>query len=1162
MQRSRSNSASSTSSSSSSASKRARHSDANQQQPDPSTFPPYFRRLDQLHRSLNTLYTFLSSRKNVPPLLSTFQASIKDLRIEDAAAMKCLVSDTIRFEYVDELELSLYADQVVKERLGRDTGNDIFNITENDGDADGGRKKYALIFEFVETMKKSTADGGVKSRELKGPDAIRMPTFSTATMTKLITKRNNRFTTVLAKYLNSCVEKAVDPELEFKDRLKRYIPVEPAPERQDHERRLQTSIPEYVPSKRDPIPTIVSQLTADEGYCGQLVDEGCRVLPAQKAEFGTLNFSISQQLADALYTSSRITSFFTHQADALNALHDHKNVIVATATSSGKSLIYQVPVLTALESDHRATAIYIFPTKALAQDQKRALQSILSLIPNLSDVVAETFDGDTPKEERVRIRESASVLFTNPDMLHVTILPSAVNSPSWREFFRALRFVVVDELHVYDGVFGSNVAFVMRRLRRICAFLGNESVQFISCSATIGNPANHMAKVFGISQDSVTVISNDGSPAGEKHFLSWNTPFKVPEDKSSGRRSEINEAARLFVQLVLRGVRTIAFCKVRTQCEMMMKAVRQVLESLSRSEMCDRVASYRGGYTAAERRRIEKDMFESRLLGIIATNALELGVDIGSLDAVIILGFPFSIANLRQQSGRAGRRNQDSLTLLVGGSSPVDQHYMIHPSELFDKPNAEVVLDIDNQLLLESHLQCAAFEIPISISEDEQYFGPRIAELASTRLKKREKLKESDPELYDCHPRFLPWPAKDVAIRDIEDEVYAVVDITNGRNVVVEEIEASRITFTIYEGAIYIHQGKPYIVRDFNADERIAKIERTFVDWTTSQRDYTDVDAIETHAIKPISSTATTTTTQIFDPTPATTITHSQQVNYAFYGNVKVTSIVFGYFKVDSHNRIIDAVDVSTTPPVEKYTKGFWIDVPRRAQEIIHAKQLHLAGAIHAAEHIIIGMSSASVVVMATQNDLHAECKAPEKEFSTRDTQRKRPARLTFYDAHSAVKSWRANQHSTLSGSEINGTGLSRKVFEFIEDVIAMAIERMESCGCDFGCPECIVTTNCAESNAVLSKVGAIVILKEMLRPGSVDPATVPEGPEGNLPPGSNRIETIAPVTETVALAKDLEILGAREISRDPADLFTVKVEEEEPRKIESGSHDQPFVIT
>lgn len=461
-------------------------------------------------------------------------------------------------------------------------------------------------------------------------------------------------------------------------------------------------------------------------------------------------------------------------------------------------------MIKALEEDNRVTAIYIFPTKALAQDQKRALQSILSLIPSLSSVIAETFDGDTPKEQRAHIRSNANVLFTNPDMLHVSILPSSIEHPSWREFFRALRIVVVDELHVYDGVFGSNVAFIMRRLRRICAFLGNDAVQFISCSATIGNPAGHMSKVFGLSSEAITVISDDGSPAGEKHFLSWNTPFRDPEDKSSGRRSDLNEAARLFLQLVLRGVRTIAFCKVRTQCELMMKTARQMLEAMGRSEMCDRVISYRGGYTALERRRIEKDMFESRLLGVIATNALELGVDIGSLDAVVILGFPFSIANLRQQSGRAGRRNQDSLTLLVCGSSPVDQHYMLHPSELFEKPNAEVVLDIENPLVLESHLQCAAFELPISLSEDLQYFGPLMTNLVLARLKKREKLKESDPELYDCHTRFLPWPAKDVAIRDIEDEMFAVVDITGGRNIVIEQIEASRTTFTIYEGKFQI----------------------------------------------------------------------------------------------------------------------------------------------------------------------------------------------------------------------------------------------------------------------------------------------------------------------------------------------------------------------
>ncbi|KAK9254277.1 hypothetical protein V1507DRAFT_117618 [Lipomyces tetrasporus] len=1101
-----------------------------------SAWPEYFRKLEATHRAINTVYTFLSARKHIAPLFQSLKQAVeaqtkRELTVKDTSAIKFLLPNNVRFEYVDENDLKVYEEHVpAGAALGKDAANDIFQIHESD---DIQNSRQLLVFEFVEedlkrTLPKSKSEE--VTRKPKGRDLIKMPTYSMANMTKLISKRNTRFTEATNKFLASCTATGLCPEMVIMSELESYTPTEPPQLRDTPEPDLKNvPYPPLVPKERRPIPEIVDDLTLEDSYRGQIVENGARVLPAQAARFGNLEFVISQELADALYTANNVTQFYSHQVQALNEINDGKHVIVATSTSSGKSLIYQVPILRALERDSDSTAIYIFPTKALAQDQKRALQSIIRLMPNLSDIVVDTYDGDTPREERQRVREQASIIFTNPDMLHMTILPSIDN---WRTFFRNLKYVVVDELHVYNGLFGSHVALIMRRLRRLCASLGNGSVQFISCSATIANPKEHMSKVFGVND--IEVIDDDGSPAGEKHFLAWNCPYKDLNEPGLGRKDAISEAAQMLIKLIFNGVRTIAFCRVRKMCELLMKAVRLELINLQREEMIDRVMSYRGGYTPQDRRRIEKDMFEGQLLGIIATNALELGVDIGSLDAVLIVGFPFSIANLRQQSGRAGRRNKDSLTVLIGDSHPIDQYFMQNPKELFEQPYADVLLDLENLLVLESHLQCAAYELPICIEIDDTFFGHATRDLVQDRLVKEPKKSDNAPELYTCHPRFLPMPSRCVSIRSIEEDTYAVVDITNGRNVVVEEIEASRTSFTVYEGAIHIHQGRPYIVRDFNPDTKIARIERTNVDWTTSQRDYSEVDAVEIHAMKPIvPSSGNVSNTQ------------EHPLQYAYFGNIKVTRIVFGYFKKNAKGKIIDAVDVTTTPPVVMHTKGFWIDVPDRALALLRDKKLHLAAAIHAAEHMIISMTSS--VVMSSADDIRTECKAPEKEFASRETARKRPARLTFYDAYSATTT-PSFQRQTEWGS-----GMSRKVFEFLEVVLRKAINRIERCGCAYGCPECVAAANCKESSIVLSKVGAVVILKAIMDE-DIDPDLIPEGPEGNLPQGKTFVETIVPVEGTVKMANDVEIIGVRQVTSNKDDLFTVKVES-------SGQSTDPIVV-
>ncbi|KAL2021926.1 hypothetical protein VTK56DRAFT_6345 [Thermocarpiscus australiensis] len=894
-----------------------------------------------------------------------------------------------------------------------------------------------------------------------------MPVYSQKQMMGLIERRNDKFVQAVNGFVARCAEEGLDPEVVLLAERERYIPKRrEASEEEGQTRMLAGTLPESIPRERKSIAEIVQELKESPWYTGQIVPDGHRVFEAQEAVYGDLKFLLSQDLVNALYNAKGITQFYAHQAEAINALHEGYNVVVATSTSSGKSLIYQLPVLHALERDHNTRAMYIFPTKALAQDQRRSLQEMMAFMPGLEEMLVETFDGDTPMDQRNAIREQARIIFTNPDMLHITILPQ---EDRWRTFLKNLKYVVVDELHYYNGLMGSHVAFIMRRLRRTCAALGNRHVKFISCSATVANPEEHFKTIFGI--DDVRLVDFDGSPSGRKEFLCWNTPYKDPGDPSSGRGNAMFECSRLFCQLILRGVRVIAFCRVREQCEKLVGAVKQELKSLGRTEVIGRVMGYRGGYTAQDRRRIETDMFEGKLLGIVATTALELGVDIGTLDCVLTWGFPYTIANLRQQSGRAGRRNKDSLSILVGDGFATDQYYMQNPDELFTKPNCELQVDLDNMLVKEGHIQCAAYEMPIQPAEDAVYFGNDLAQICEERLIR------DDMGFYHCHDRFRPLPSRFVSIRDTEEEHLAIIDVTHGRNIVLEELEASRATFTIYDGAIFLHQGDTYLVRDFNPDKKMARVEKVKVDWTTSQRDYTDIDPVETEAVKRIRGSRWR----------------------AYYGAIRIKQVVFGYFKVDKRNRILDAVQVDN-PPVVRHSKGMWLDVPKHALDILAARRLHVAGAIHAAQHALMSLIPNFVISMP--GDVRTECKNSLKEFARRATQRKRPARLTLYDAKGGA----------------GGSGINTKAFEFVDLLLRQALRRVAACACRAGCVECVASELCHEANEVMSKAGCEVILKALLDE-EIDVDALPMGPEEGTP---------AAGVETVVLASTVPARDGR----------------------------------
>ncbi|KAJ5150015.1 hypothetical protein N7448_001593 [Penicillium atrosanguineum] len=1046
-----------------------------------SPWPDELKRLAQIHRALNLVYTFCCTRKHFATTFENIKKAVqsqlgegRELTVEDVARVKVLVPRAVRFEYVDEasLEVMTVGDKETIEyglHKGHSLSTSADELQANLGDRSACRKDV-LLFEFVdgdlkrEVKHPKTGEPSKPVRRMKDED-LKMPVYSQKQMLNLIEKRNNKFSDAIDTFLIRCEDQAIDPVLVLEQEKDMLLPTPPG---SGTNTPAVVKVPTTIPKERKSIAEIIAEIREMDWYHAQIVPDGHRVFDAQAPIYGDLSFQLSQDLVNALYNTKGITQLYSHQAEAINHLYEGHNVIVSTSTSSGKSLIYQVPMLHELEKDHESRGMYIFPTKALAQDQRRSMMDLLQYMDGLQHTMVETFDGDTPMGSRNLIRDEARIIFTNPDMLHITILPQ---ESAWRTFLKNLKFVVVDELHVYNGLFGSHVAFIMRRLRRICAAVGNRHVKFISCSATVANPENHMKSIFGISD--VKLIDFDGSPSGRKEFICWNTPFKDPADPTSGRADSVAETARLFCQLLLRGVRVIAFCRIRKLCEVLLQAVRNEFKGLERPEVGNMVMGYRGGYSPQDRRRIEKEMFEGKLMGIVATNALELGVDIGSLDAVITMGFPFSISNLRQQSGRAGRRNKDSLSVLVGDRYPTDQHYMKNPDEIFTKPNCELQIDLANELILEGHVQCAAFEAPIRPDEDHIYFTEQLFALAPTRL-----IKDS-MGFYHCHDRFRPQPSRCVSIRDTEDQHFAVIDITNNRNVVLEEVEASRAFFTIYEGGIFLHQGQTYLVRELNTSQYFARVVRVHVDWSTMQRDFTDIDPIETESMRLVGP--------------------GKDACRAFFGAIQIHAVVYGFFKIDKRGRVLDAVAVDN-PPIDLLTKGMWLDVPGRAITILESHRLNIAAAIHAAEHAVLSLLPSFVI--SSPGDVRTECKVAKKELgrglrrandalmskeemerTVQPPKRQRPARLTFYDAKGGAC----------------GSGIASKAFEFIGLLLRRAVARIETCVClsPQGCVECVCDERCKEMNQVMSKAGAGVILRCLLG-WEVDVDALPWGEDVN----------------------------------------------------------------
>jgi len=736
---------------------------------------------------------------------------------------------------------------------------------------------------------------------------------------------------------------------------------------------------------------------------------GSFVVPGREGRFAPLPGDMPPALVEAL-RSRGISQLYAHQAQAWDATAAGEHVVIATPTASGKSLCYTLPVISAAIRQ-RAKALYLFPTKALAQDQVAELLE-LNRAGELG-VKAFTFDGDTPGDARQAIRLHGDIVVSNPDMLHQAILP---HHTKWAQFFENLRYIVIDEVHTYRGVFGSHVANVLRRLQRVCAFYG-VSPQFILCSATIGNPAEHASALI---EQPVTSITDSGAPVGEKHVLLWNPPVMNADlGLRASARSQSNRIARTAIRA---GLKTLVFAQSRLMVEVLTKYLKDVFDSDPRK--APRIRAYRGGYLPTERRAAEREMRAGQVDGIVSTSALELGVDIGALDVVVLNGYPGSVAATWQRFGRAGRRQQASLGVLVASSDPLDQYLVRHPEFFQDATPEHARIAADQPLILLDHIRCAAFELPF---KDGELFGPQDA-TPWLQVLAEEGVLHQEGERFEWIADS--YPANAVSLRSVADGNFVVVDRTDGRQTIVAEVDFSAASLTLYEGAIHMIQSMPYQVEKLDWTNRKAFVTRTNVDYYTDAIDYTKLKVLEA-----------------FDGSPAGN-------GSAHHGEVHVARRVSGYKKIRYYTHENIGYGPVNLPDLELHTTAVWWQLSQRAlEQAFDHRQEALDGFLAAAHalHIV-----ATVAVMAEARDLQKAVGSGDGAwFATPDVNGRAQLRSGFGEGEPAVNGPFVPT-LYLYDAFPGGVGLSAPLFERREDLVRLARELVHRCDCRGGCPACV----------------------------------------------------------------------------------------------------------
>ncbi|MEM8705012.1 MAG: DEAD/DEAH box helicase [Actinomycetota bacterium] len=707
-----------------------------------------------------------------------------------------------------------------------------------------------------------------------------------------------------------------------------------------------------------------------------------------------------------------------HQAEAIDAIRRGENVVIATGTASGKSRCFQVPVAEAVADPVKpGTALLLYPTKALAHDQLRTLTTMA--LPRL---VAGAYDGDASPEEKAWIRDNANVILTNPEMLHGGFLP---RHEKWDAFFMRLRVVVIDELHVLRGVFGTHVAHVLRRLRRICRHYGSDPV-FVFTSATIGQPERLASALCGAP---VTAVTDDGSPTGPRRFALLDPP--VIDEETGVRSSANSEAAAVSAALVESGHRTITFCQSRKGTELIAADIsRRVPSHLKRAVM-----SYRAGYLAEERRAIEEQMSDGTLRGIVATSALELGVDIGDLDACVINGFPGTIASMWQQAGRAGRRNAPSVSVLVGGDDQLDRYLMRHPNEVFERQPEPSVVNTANPHILGPHLACAAYELPLSYddlrwwTDDELHDGIRdLVRDDRLRLRRRWRNGREEPFAHWCGTGY---PSREIGLRSGSSREIKIIDHHSER--LIGTVDEGRAYTAVHDGAIYLHRGQSFEVVALDLHDKVARVVEC--DNTTYTQPRTDKD------IRVL---------RVFE---------QRRIGRAtlHLGDVEVATSVLGYQLCDRFSRKILANESLDLPEQRLVTRAFWYLIDDDVIRELVDEGGDPPGTLHAAEHAGIGMLP--LFTICDRWDVGGVSTAHHDDTGG--------ATIFVYDAYAG------------------GAGIAELGWEAGADHLRATLDAVSSCTCSAGCPSCVQSPKCGNGNEPLDKAGAITLLERILGPTS-----------------------------------------------------------------------------
>ncbi len=705
-----------------------------------------------------------------------------------------------------------------------------------------------------------------------------------------------------------------------------------------------------------------------------------RTLPSREARYADFPASLRPEIRKAL-TDKGITRLYAHQAEAFEAIEAGRHVATVTPTASGKTLTYNLPVMQQLLRDDSSRALYLFPTKALAQDQVAELQETVDRMG--VDIKTHTYDGDTPPTVRQAIRNAGHIVVTNPDMLHAAILP---HHTKWVKLFENIKFIVIDEVHSYRGVFGSHVANVIRRLKRICRFYGSNP-QFICASATIANPKEHAEKLIG---ESVTLIDNNGAPAGEKHFVFYNPP--VVNQQLGIRKSSVLETRKVAGLLLKQGIQTIVFARSRVRVELLLT----YLQDLVKHELGTKsIRGYRGGYLPKQRREIERGLRSGEIRGVVSTNALELGIDIGQLQACVLNGFPGTIASTWQQSGRAGRRRETAITFLVASSNPLDQYVIQNPDYFFGRSPEQARIHPDNLLVLLDHVKCAAYELPFQ--EGDIFGEENLADVLEFLVEER-VLHRNNGRWYWMEQNF---PANNISLRSAAQENIIIIDTTNGSRVIGEVDRFSAQTL-VHEEAIYIHEGVQYQVEKLDYEEKKAYVREVSVDYFTDANLAVELKIL--HGDR-----------------------ESDEGGYSrSFGEVSIhaRATIFKKIKLRTHENI--GSGPIHLPEEELHTSSYWITFHDELAGMKSANDLQFAllGLANVLIHI------APLYLMCDPLDIRVvpQVKAVQSKLPT----------IFFYDRYPG------------------GIGLSERLYEMHDALLKEAHRLISGCSCLSGCPACV----------------------------------------------------------------------------------------------------------